>query len=241
MRCAAVVPCFNEARTIAPLVSALLKHVNLVMVVDDGSADETALRAEAAGAIVIRHGKNSGKGMALRTGLSQLLNLGFEWGVTLDGDGQHDPSDLPALVQCAEQTGALLVIGNRMHQAQAMPWLRRHVNRWMSRKLSHCAGRHLPDTQSGFRLIHLQTWASLLLNTCHFEVESEMLIAFLSAKHSVEFVPVQVIASERESRIRPFTDTLRWWNWWRTLRQNSSGLPDLETRRPPCAPVAQEI
>src|ERR1700722_11355000 len=132
VRYAAVIPCFNEAKTITPLVLALQQHLDFVAVVDDGSIDETALKAGAAGADVICHERNSGKGAALRTGLSRVLNLGFEWAVTLDGDAQHDPADLPALVQCAEQTGALLVIGNRMHRADAMPWLRRHVNRWMS-------------------------------------------------------------------------------------------------------------
>ena len=241
MRYAAVIPCFNEAKTIAPLVLALQQHLDFVAVVDDGSTDTTALKAKDAGATVIRHEQNSGKGAALRTGLSRVLNLGFEWAATLDGDGQHDPADLPALMQCAEQTGALLVIGNRMDRADTMPWLRRRVNRWMSQKLSQCAGRHLPDTQSGFRLIHLPTWASLSLNARRFEVESEMLMAFLAAQHPVEFTPVRVIASGRKSRICPFADSLRWWSWWRKLNLNSSGLPDMEIRRPPCRTVVQEI
>src|ERR1017187_4886645 len=185
MICAAVIPCLNEGAGIAALVSALRQQVSFVLVVDDGSTDETGLLAKGAGATVIRHERNCGKGAALRSGLSQLFKQGFEWVVTLDGDGQHAPEDLPALLRCAGQTGALLVIGNRMDNARAMPWLRRQVNRWMSRKLSQRAGRQLPDTQSGFRLIHLRTWAALSLNTEHFEVESEILMAFLAAEHPV--------------------------------------------------------
>ncbi len=119
------------------------------------------------------------------------------------------------LFRCAQTTGAALVIGNRMNEAHKMPWLRRQVNRWMSWQLSRHAGRRLPDTQSGFRLIHLPTWAALPLRTERFEVESETLMALLAAGRRVEFVPVQVIHSGRTSHICPVTDTLRWLQWWR--------------------------
>lgn len=219
MICAAVIPCFNERDGIATLVAGVRRHLPHVLVVNDGSTDDTSLLAENAGATVCSHRRNLGKGAALKTGLSQALAHGFEWAVTLDGDGQHAPEDLPALLRCAEQTGALLVIGNRMNDARKIPWLRRRVNQWMSQKLSQRAGRHLPDTQCGFRLIHLRTWAALSLNTEHFEIESEMLMAFLAAKHPVAFVPVQVIDRRRRSHIHPLTDSVRWWKWWRGLKR----------------------
>jgi glycosyltransferase involved in cell wall biosynthesis len=189
------------------------------VVVDDGSVDNTAALTEAAGAVVACHECNRGKGVALKTGLSQTLKQGFEWAVTLDGDGQHSPEDLPALLLCAQETGALLVIGNRMHDAGTMPWLRRQVNRWMSRKISQRVGRRLPDMQSGFRIIHLRTWATMALNTEHFEVESEMLMAFLAAEHPVAFTPIQVVSRSRSSHIHPVKDSLRWWRWWRGLKR----------------------
>lgn len=215
---AAVIPCFNESPTIGRLVRQLRQHSDPIVVVDDGSTDETAANARNAGAIVLRHDRNRGKGAALQTGLFHLHNLGCEWAATLDGDGQHDPTDFPALLHCAEETEARLIIGNRMGNAGAMPWLRRFVNRWMSAQLSHRAGRLLPDTQSGFRLIHLQTWIDLRLSAQRFEVESEMLMAFLAAKHAVEFVPVRTVRATRRSRIRPVADSLRWWQWWRQLK-----------------------
>jgi glycosyltransferase involved in cell wall biosynthesis len=236
---AAVIPCFNEDSAIAALVSELHQYLNLIVVVDDGSTDQTVLKAKNAGAIVLRHERNQGKGASLQTGLSHLYNSGFEWAVTLDGDGQHAPVDLPALLQCAEQTSASLVIGNRMPHAKAMPWLRRRVNHWMSRRLSQHAGRHLPDTQSGFRLIHLPSWASLHLTAQHFEVESEMLMAFLAAQYPVEFVPIRVIASARKSRIDPLIDSLRWWKWWRSMKQTSPGAPEII--EPSYAPLVQKI
>ena len=222
----AVIPCFNEDASIAAVVARLRRHVAHVVVVDDGSTDDTVLLAGRAGAEVSRHERNLGKGAALQTGLSRALERGFEWAVTLDGDGQHAPDDLPVFMQCAGQTGALLVIGNRMHNARAIPWLRRRVNRWMSRQLSRHAGRLLPDTQCGFRLVHLETWAALPLNTKHFEIESEMLTAFLAAGHPVEFVPVQVIRRTRGSRIHPVVDSWRWWKWWLGLkRQKIASAP----------------
>jgi glycosyltransferase involved in cell wall biosynthesis len=216
--CTAVIPCFNEGATIAALVVALRRYLPLVVVVDDGSTDDTAVVAADAGATVIRHRWNLGKGAAFRTGLSWVHRQGFEWVVTLDGDGQHVPSDVLALLRCAEQTGALLVVGNRMHNACAIPWVRRQVNRWMSRQLSRRAGRHLPDTQCGFRLVHLETWASLPLSTEHFEIESEMLMSFLAAEHRVAFVPIEVIGRSHHSHILPVADSLRWWKWWRGLK-----------------------
>lgn len=228
-KCAAVIPCFNESAGIVNLIRAVRQLLPMVLVVDDGSTDATATLAEKAGAVVVKHEFNFGKGSALKTGFSRALKQGCEWAVTLDGDGQHAPEDLPALLRCAEKTGALLVIGNRMNETWKIPWLRRRVNHWMSRKLSRHAGRPLPDTQSGFRLIHLRTWAALPLKTKHFEVESEMLMAFLAAEHPVAFVPVQVIGQSRGSRIRPVTDSLRWWKWWRGLTQPAAPAVKIES------------
>jgi glycosyltransferase involved in cell wall biosynthesis len=217
--CAAVIPCLNESASITALVAAVSGRLSSVLVVDDGSADGTARLAKDAGAVVLRHAKNLGKGAALQTGLAHALESGFEWAVTLDGDGQHAPEDLPALFRRAELTGAKMVIGNRMGEAQKMPWLRRSVNRAMSKIISRRAGKFLPDTQSGFRLIHLPTWATLLLEAEKFEVESEMLLAFLAAGERVEFAPVQVLRSNRASHICPLADTLRWLAWWKKFHR----------------------
>jgi glycosyltransferase involved in cell wall biosynthesis len=241
--CVAVIPCFNEAASIATLVPAVRRHLPSVLVVDDGSTDNTGDFARAAGASVARHTRNLGKGAALRTGLAGALKQGCQWAVTLDGDGQHAPEHLPALFECAHRTNAPLVIGNRMNEARKMPWLRRQANRWMSRQISRHARRPLPDTQSGFRLIHLPTWAALSLKTDRFEVESETLLAFLAAGQRVEFVPVRVIPSRRDSYIRPAADSVRWLKWWFLVRripdQFAGGInvPKLPARFDPCQAV----
>ncbi len=212
--CAAVIPCFNEAPGLATLVDQVHARVPVVVVVDDGSEDGTAAEAERAGAVVLRHERNRGKGAALRTGLSAACQRGFAWALTLDGDGQHAPADIPAFFHCAEETGAALVVGQRRFDATAMPRLRRLVNCWMSRQLSRRAGMRLPDSQCGFRLVQLAAWAALRLEAEHFEAESELLLACARAGHRIAFVPIQTLAKSRPSKIHPATDTLRWLRWW---------------------------
>jgi glycosyltransferase involved in cell wall biosynthesis len=216
--CAAIIPCYNEATDIGPLVEGVRRFLPRVIVVDDGSPDATAARGREAGADVLRHDRNRGKGAALTTGWRHARELGFAWALALDGDGQHAPADIPAFFRCAEETGAQLVVGNRLHDAGRMPWVRRQVNRWMSRQISRRAGRPLPDTQSGFRLMNLAAWSALSLETTHFEIESEVLLAFVRAGHKVEFVPIQVLYKGEQSKIHPLADTVRWWRWWNTSR-----------------------
>ena len=208
----------NEASSIGPLVTAVRLHAPTIFVVDDGSEDGTRKAAESAGARVLRHEMSQGKGAALQSGWRCALDSGFGWALSLDGDGQHAPDDIPAFFGCAEQTSAALVVGNRMVEAAKMPLVRRMVNRWMSRRLSKLTGQTLPDSQCGFRLMHLPTWAGLRLETQNFEIESEVLVAFLKAGHKVEFVPVRAIYKTEQSKIHPVRDSLRWWRWWRRAR-----------------------
>ncbi len=217
--CAAVIPCFNEAARIAEVVQGARRFLQKVIVVDDGSTDATAERAAAAGAEVLRQASNHGKGAALRAGWQAARDRGFAWALTMDGDGQHTPEDIPALFTCAERTGAALVSGNRMGHPAGMPWLRRQVNRWMSRRLSKLAGAPLADTQCGFRLVNLEAWSHVGLTTGRFEVESEMLVAFVSAGYKVDFVPVRVIYRTERSKINPLVDAGRWFRWWLPRRK----------------------
>ncbi len=211
--CAAVIPCLNEAATIREVVSSVLNQLPMVLVVDDGSTDATAKQATAAGAQLVRHEQSQGKGAALTTGWRRAANLGFTWSLCLDGDGQHDAADIPRFLRCADETGALLVVGNRFHQPVKMPWVRRRVNAWMSERLSRLAGQRLPDSQCGFRLMRLDAWSELPLITRHYEFESEILLAFAAAGHRIEFVPVRAIYGGETSKINPLRDTWRWFRW----------------------------
>jgi hypothetical protein len=131
----------------------------------------------------------------------------------LDGDSQHAADDIPEFFDCAEKTKATLVIGNRMGNSTMMPWLRRKVNQWMSKRISRLTGTRLPDSQCGFRLAHLGTLLQLPFRANRFEIESEMLVAFLAAGHKIEFVPIQTIYRTAASKIRLLPDTWRWLCW----------------------------
>src|SRR5690349_14173025 len=117
--CAAIIPCLNEAATIGSLVRAVRQSIPTAIVVDDGS---TASLAEEAGAEVIRQTQTSGKGAALNAGWRRALERGFQWALTMDGDGQHSPGDISSMLAVAEREHACLVVGNRMNNPAQMPW-----------------------------------------------------------------------------------------------------------------------
>ncbi|MSU58322.1 MAG: glycosyltransferase family 2 protein [Pedosphaera sp.] len=228
--CAALIPCFNEAATIGDIVRTAREHLPTVFVVDDGSTDDSVARAIEGGAEVVRHATNRGKGAALLVGFQHLRDRGFIWALTLDGDGQHAVKNIPDFFRCAESTRAALVIGNRLTECQKIPWLRRRVNRWMTRRLSRRAGVTFADSQCGFRLVNLAALAALPLASDHFEIESEMLLAFAAESWRIEFVPVEVIYKPRTSKIHPLIDTWRWIRWWLTTRPR--GAAALKILRP---------
>jgi glycosyltransferase involved in cell wall biosynthesis len=214
----AIIPCLNEGASIARLAREVLHFLPAVIVIDDGSTDNTAELAHRAGALVLQRAHSGGKGSALTLGFRHARELGYRWAVTLDGDGQHAAADIPAFLEAAERAGARMIVGNRMRKTQGMPWVRRWVNRWMSATLSDFCHQSWPDTQCGFRMIHLPTWASCRINAKNFEIESELLVRFAAAGHSIHFVPVQTRYAGEPSRIHPFRDTVRWLKWWRSTR-----------------------
>jgi glycosyltransferase involved in cell wall biosynthesis len=222
--CAAVIPCRNEQATIGPLVRAITERLPTVFVIDDASADDTVPQARNAGAIVLENQAGQGKGAALQTGWTYARKYAFRWAISMDGDGQHSPDDIPAFLECAERQSAALVCGNRMSQASRMPCLRRWVNRWMSRRLSRLTGQCLPDSQCGFRLMDLDDWARLPpLETRHFEIESEVLVLFAQACLPIQFVPIAAVYQDEQSKIHPWNDTLRWLRWYAGVRRRNTG------------------
>jgi glycosyltransferase involved in cell wall biosynthesis len=220
--CAAVIPCLNEEAAIGPLVKAVRCQLPTVFVIDDGSTDATVDQARAAGAMVLNSPAGPGKGAALRTAWQEAYQNHFHWAVAMDGDGQHLPEDIPALLQGAESTGASLICGNRMGQASRMPLLRRWVNLWMSRRLSRLTGQALPDSQCGFRLMDLEKWARLPIRACHFEIESEVLFLFAQAGLPIRFVPIATVYKQEQSKIHAWKDSLRWLRWYRQARRRTS-------------------
>jgi len=220
--CVAVIPCLDEEAAILEVVRGVKHHLPNVIVVDDGSTDQTGALAAKAGAEVIRQTMTQGKGAALRAGWERARQRGFAWALALDGDGQHAPEDVPALLAAAGAGDVDLVVGNRMTAPGQMPWIRQRVNKWMSRRLSDAAGLWLPDSQCGFRLMRLEAWSALPIETSHFEIESEVLLGFAVRGFAVKFVPVRAIYKSEQSKIHPVRDTLRWFRWWFRARRRVS-------------------
>jgi len=204
-----LIPAFNEGEYIADVVKGTLRSVSRVLVVDDGSADRTVPIAEEAGAEVICHQDNRGKGAALRTGFEALLEDGSEAIVVLDGDGQHDPAELPAFIKCAEESGAGIVVGNRLAESAGMPRIRYWTNRTMSIILSWLSRQKIPDSQCGYRLIRREVLERINFTTENYDLESEMLILASRIGFKIDSVPIKTIYTGQVSEIKPGLDTLR--------------------------------
>ncbi len=206
---AVVIPAYREEKHIADVVTRARKELKNVLVVDDGSADETADRARAMGAEVIRHPENKGKGETIKTGLRYWLEKGMNWVFILDADGQHRPEEIDNFMQAALVDGATLLIGNRMNDTSRMPLIRRFVNRYMSNRISKVCGQQIPDTQCGYRLINRALIPDILVGTGRFDYETEMLILASQRGHRIESVAISTVYSDEVSSIHPVRDTIR--------------------------------
>ena len=211
-RIIALIPAYQEAENIEDLVRRCKVYVADVVVIDDGSTDRTTELAQIAGAQVIRHEKNSGKGQAIRDGLEKMLSLGFEAAVLLDGDLQHLPEEIPLFIEKFKSSSASIILGDRTVNLRSMPTVRRITNQFMSSLISFLCGQRLPDSQCGFRLLSADA-ARLILGECktvNYDFETEMLVAASRAGQRIESVGITTVYRENAvSKIRPFRDTLR--------------------------------
>lgn len=208
---AVVIPAYNAGRHLREVVEDVARHVPLdrIIVVDDGSADDTAEVARAAGAVVIAHPENQGKGGALKTGILAAGERGHRFAITLDADGQHNPDDIPRFIERWVETGADIIVGDRMSATGEMPWLRLWTNRVTSGVVSLLARRRIPDSQNGYRMISTDVFAKLPLETTRYDTESEILIRAGKRGARIASVPVETIYGEEVSSINPWVDTLR--------------------------------
>jgi glycosyltransferase involved in cell wall biosynthesis len=211
-RFAAVVPAYNAAAALPALLADLKKQIaaDSIVVVDDGSIDDTAAVAEREGVRVLRHPVNRGKGSAVRTGFAYLLTLpDVEAVFMLDADGQHDPAEIPRFVEAYREQAADLIIGSRMAEHSSMPRLRRATNRLTSGITGLLAGCRIDDSQSGYRLIRASLLRRLTLVTSRYEIESEMIIKACRAHAKVASVPIRTIYAQEKSAINPLRDAFR--------------------------------
>lgn len=205
-----LIPSYNEERAIGDIVRKLKDRNFFVYVVDDGSLDNTALKAAEAGAIVIKNATNMGKGAALRAGFDRILGENrFNSIVIMDGDDQHDIDDIEHLINKARESGADLVLGNRMQDTSRMPIIRIATNRFMSWLLSVMTGRNIPDTQCGFRLLKVELIKKITLRSSNYDIDSEIILRSARAGFKIESAPVKTVYGNEKSKINPFVDTLR--------------------------------
>lgn len=206
----AIIPAYQEERHIGDIVRRTRAQLDYVLVVDDGSTDATAANARAAGAEVLVHAQNRGKGESIKLALRSWLERELLYAIILDGDGQHLPEEI-ARFMAAAAGGAEVLIGNRMSDVREMPLLRRLVNGYMSSKISRLCGQTIPDTQCGFRMLHRSVVPHLLEGANRFEYETEMLIVASRKGCRIESVPISTVYSDEVSSIRPVRDTLRFY------------------------------
>jgi glycosyltransferase involved in cell wall biosynthesis len=197
----AIIPAFQEGPRIEAVVVAASRHLP-VLVVDDGSSDDTASRAASAGATVLRQEPNAGKGAALRRGFRHAMERDAAAVVTLDADGQHDPDEIPSFLAAFERSHPGLVIGQR--DFRAMPPIRRLSNTVGGAVLSAAVGQRIRDNQSGYRLISRGLLNHLVASDEDgFEFEVEMIARCIALGLPIRWVPIQTIYAGAPSHIEP--------------------------------------
>jgi len=209
VRLCAVIPAYNEEAHIAPVVQGVRQRLADVVVVDDGSKDDTVECAEHAGAYVIRHAQNKGKGGALQTGFDYAVAHGYDAAIALDADGQHDPAEVPRFVEALRAGGADIVLGSRMAHPEGMPWLRHWTNRTTSVILSRIAHQDILDSQSGYKAISTEVLRHVRPTREGFDGESEFLVIASRLGYRIAHVPIRTIYGDETSSINPAWDTWR--------------------------------
>ncbi|MEZ5659748.1 MAG: glycosyltransferase family 2 protein [Burkholderiaceae bacterium] len=209
-RVAIVIPAYNEGATIADLAARCLQQQAHLIVVDDASTDDTASRLHGLPLTLLRNACNLGKGASLRRGIGHACSLGVSAIITLDGDGQHRPEDIPRLLAAHAEQPDAIVIAARLRQRAAAPRLRRFANAQADFWISWAAGRALRDSQSGFRLYPASLFQSRAPRSEGFVFESELLIEACWRSVPIVDIPIDTLyhAQARASHYRPTADTL---------------------------------
>jgi glycosyltransferase involved in cell wall biosynthesis len=217
-RILALIPAYNEGRRVAEVVNGARAHLP-ALVVDDGSTDDTAARAEAAGATVLRQVPNQGKGVALRTGFRYALDEVYDAAITLDADAQHDPAEIPTFLDLYAARQPDLIIGERTFAQMPFP---RNVSNTIGRWLfSWALGQRVRDNQSGYRLISRRLMeATLASREQGFEFEVEMIVICARNGYALAGVPIRTIYEGEKSHIKPIPQTIRFFRVvWQTRRR----------------------
>lgn len=213
MKICALIPSYNESKTIGLLVRSVKAKGLDVVVVDDGSVDRTAEIARDSGAKVLRRKQNKGKGTSLKEAFRYALDKDYDAVVTMDADGQHSPSDISNFIDVAKKADVAIIVGNRMSSSKNMPPVRWLTNKFMSFVISKICRQSIPDSQCGFRLFKKEALKALDLTSANYEIESEALIEACRKNLKIKFIPIQAIYAQQISRINPIIDTIRFFRY----------------------------
>lgn len=214
-----LIPAYNAGLTISELIEKTSKFVNKsdIVVVDDGSKDQTFAIAQRAGAVVLKHERNKGKGEALKTGFRYALEKNYHAVITMDADLQHDPESIPDFI-CKANGFPGIIIGIRKRNLKIMPFARWLTNNLTSAIVSVLSGQSIRDSQSGYRLISIQVLKSVKLESKKYDLESEILIKAKRKGFKIDEVPIKTIYAGGKSFINPLIDTGRFIKlMWRSL------------------------
>ncbi|HEX6096159.1 MAG TPA: glycosyltransferase family 2 protein [Thermoanaerobaculia bacterium] len=207
----AIIPALNAERTVPRVIEAARQQIEPVVVIDDGSSDRTGEVARAAGAIVLRHEVNRGKGAALKTGFRWARDNGYDGVITLDADGQHLPSEIPKFLRQRQTGGEDLIIGGRAHLFGQMLPRRRNANRFSAWCIAKCSGVPITDSQSGFRFYSGRLIEGIQLRTDGFDMESEVIVRAGRKGFRIVTIPIELgfVDGLSTSHYKPLKDTLR--------------------------------
>ncbi len=206
-----LIPAYNAQETLGSVLKKVEPLKIDTIVVDDGSSDETKRVASENGAHLLENPLNLGKGAALQTGFQYILQKGYQLIITLDADGQHDPSEIPSLLEIFQSVKPDILIASRAAEFRRMTFLRRFWNRLGVKAVARLCHSDITDSQSGFRLIRAKVLKEISLSTSRFETELELLIKACKKGFSVLSVPIntQKVDGTVSSHFRPVVDTWR--------------------------------
>lgn len=209
MKICVIIPAYNEEKTIRELIRSVKRYIADVLVVNDGSSDETEEVSKGAGASVINFKENIGKGTALKVGFDYVLKNNYDAVITMDADGQHSAGDIINFIDDALPSDVSVVVGNRMADPEDMPTARFITNLFMSLIISAICRQNIPDTQCGFRLIKCDLLKDMRLVSSNYEIESELLIKASRLHTKIVSVPIKSVYQGQLSLINPIIDTWR--------------------------------
>lgn len=213
LKCCVIIPTYNNSGTLYSVISGVLKFSESVIVVNDGSTDHTTdILKQFQNITVIDHKVNKGKGIALQTGFKKAVEMGFDYAVTIDSDGQHSPADLLGFIEKIEKEPGSLIVGARNMEQSSVPGKSSFGHKFSNFWYKVETGIALPDTQSGYRLYPVQKLKDVRYITNRFEFEIEVIVRAAWAGINVTSVPVSVIYFPKETRVshfRPLQDFTR--------------------------------